>query len=208
MKMPRHNWFRVSAGALLGVSLMLVLSGCGTQYSSAPPIEFWPDMARQPKVGAQRESAFFADGIGNRPAVPGTVAVGDLREDDAFHTGQKDGLYVNNPIPVTKELLERGQQRFDIYCAPCHDRTGSGRGIVSVRAQGWIANSLIDERLTQFSDGEIFYVVSNGRRSMPGYRFQIDEKDRWAIVAYTRALQRAAAGTVNDVPADLRGDLR
>lgn len=207
MKMPRHNRLRLAAGALVG-GAMLMFASCGTQYSSKPPVEFFWDMARQPKVGAQQGSHFFADGKGNRPPVPGTVAVGHLKEDEAFYTGQQNGFYVNNPLPVTKELLQRGQQRFDIYCAPCHDRTGSGRGIVSVRSQGWIANSLIDERMTQFADGEIFYVISNGRRSMPGYRFQIDERDRWAIVAYTRALQRAATGTVNDVPADLRGDLR
>lgn len=208
MKMPRHNRFRLPAGALLGVAMLLMLGACGTRYSDKPPVEFWSDMARQPKVGAQQTSAFFADGKGNRPPVPGTVAVGRLKEDDAFHTGQQGGFYVNNPLPVTRELLERGQQRYDIYCAPCHDRTGSGRGIVSVRSQGWIANSIVDERITGFADGEIFYVISNGRRSMPGYRWQIDEADRWAIVAYTRALQRAAIGTVNDVPADLRGDLR
>jgi mono/diheme cytochrome c family protein len=194
--------------ACCGALAILALAGCGTRYSSAPPVEFWSDMARQPKVGAQQKSAFFANGHGTRAAVPGTVAVGFLKEDDAFYTGQQDGFYVNNPLPITPELMARGQERYDVYCAACHDRTGSGRGIVGIRAQGWVANSIIDERISAYQDGELFYVISNGRRSMPGYRWQIPERDRWAIVAYARALQRAAAGKVNDVPAELRSDLR
>lgn len=197
------------AFALCATLLLFTLAGCGTRYSSAPPVEFWGfDMARQPKVGTQEKSAFFSDHSGTRLPVPGTVAVGLLKEDDVFYTGQQGGFYVNNPLPVTAELMARGQERYDIYCTPCHDRTGSGRGIVGIRTQGWVANSLIDERISGFADGEIFYVVSNGRRTMPGYRWQIPEKDRWAIVAYTRALQRAAAGKVNDVPTELRSELR
>ncbi|MCW5964571.1 MAG: cytochrome c [Bryobacterales bacterium] len=208
MKMPKQISARRVAGLLLGMALVLSFSGCGVRYSEKPPIEIWSDMARQPKVEAQEPSAFFANKVGSRMAVPGTIAVGHLKEDDAFYTGQQNGFYVNNPVPVTKELLVRGQERYNIYCAPCHDRTGSGRGIVSLRSQGWIANSIIEDRIAEFADGELFYVISNGRRSMPGYRWQVTEQDRWAIVAYTRALQRAAIGTVSDVPADLRSDLR
>lgn len=208
MKMRKSSKPGRLALSILSLTLMAGLSACGIRYSEKPPVEFWSDMARQPKVQAQTPSAFFANGVGSRPAVPGTVAVGFLKEDDAFHTGQQNGFYVNNPLPVTKELLVRGQERYDIYCAPCHDRTGSGRGIVSLRSQGWIANSIIEDRIAEYPDGELFYVISNGRRSMPGYRWQITEQDRWAIVAYTRALQRAAKGSVADVPADLRSDLR
>lgn len=213
MKMlrPRRmcvRWFRGAFG-VCGVLLLFALAGCGTRYSSAPPVRFWHfDMARQPKLGPQERSEFFANHMGTRLPVPGTVAVGFLKADDAFYTGQQDGFYVNNPLAVTPELMAHGQERYDIYCAPCHDRTGSGHGIVGIRAQGWVANSLIDERIAGYADGEIFYVISNGRRSMPGYRWQIPEKDRWAIVAYTRALQRAAAGKINDVPTELRSELR
>ncbi|MCZ2152665.1 MAG: cytochrome c [Bryobacterales bacterium] len=197
-------------GVLLFGALVtaFLLTACGTRYSSAPPVEFWSDMARQPKVGVQASSAFFANHTGSRPPVPGTVAVGMLKENAAFYTGQQDGFYVNNPLAITPDLMARGEERYNIYCAPCHDRTGSGRGIVGIRAQGWVANSLIDSRISGYSDGELFYVISNGRRSMPGYRWQIPEKDRWAIVAYTRALQRAANGKITDVPAELRSELR
>ena len=211
MRNPRRVRFNRNHGALAlcGAFLLFALAGCGTRYSSSPPVEFRHfDMARQPKVGAQEKSEFFANHSGTRLPVPGTVAVGFLKEDDAFYTGQQGGFYVNNPLPISPELMARGQERYDIYCTPCHDRTGSGRGIVGIRTQGWVANSLIDERIAGYADGEIFYVISNGRRSMPGYRWQIPEKDRWAIVAYTRALQRAAAGKVNDVPTELRSELR
>ncbi len=208
MKMPNVPTNRHGVGLLLAVLLVLGFSACGVRYSEKPPIEFWSDMARQPKVEPQEPSAFFANKVGGRMPVPGTVAVGHLKEEDGFYTGQQNGFYVNNPVPVTKDLLIRGQERYDIYCAPCHDRTGSGRGIVSLRSQGWIANSIIEERIAQYADGELFYVISNGRRSMPGYRWQITEQDRWAIVAYTRALQRAAIGNVADVPTDLRSELR
>jgi hypothetical protein len=208
--MRTHSKYRMpKAFALAVVAIaMVVLAGCGTRYSSKPPVEFWSDMARQPKVKPQKPNDFFADNVGSRRPVPGTIPVGYLKDDTAFYTGQENGFYVNNPLPITKELLIRGQEKYDIYCAPCHDRTGSGRGIVSVRSQGWIANSLLDERIIEHADGELFDVISNGARSMPGYRWQIQERDRWAIVAYMRVLQRAAIGTIDDVPADLRSDLR
>jgi predicted component of type VI protein secretion system len=208
--MRTHNALGLSKTALLAsVCLLgLFLVGCGTRYSTKPPVEFWSDMARQPKVKAQKPNDFFANNIGSRRPVPGTIAVGYLKDDDSFFTGQRDGYYINNPLPLNKDLLIRGQERYDIYCAPCHDRTGSGRGIVSIRSQGWIANSLLDERIQEYPDGHLFHVISNGVRSMPGYRWQIEEKDRWAIVAYMRVLQRASIGTIEDVPADLRSDLR
>lgn len=207
MKMHRRNGWRYAVSGMALAALML-LGACGTRYSKEPPVEFWPDMARQPRVEAQEKSDFFANGRGNRMPVPGTVAVGQLKEDSAYYTGQQNGMYVNNPLPITEELMVRGQERYNVYCAPCHDRTGSGRGIVGLRAQGWVANSMIDERVTAYADGELFYVISNGRRSMPGYRWQIPESDRWAIVAYLRALQRAAAGKIEDVPTELRSELR
>jgi mono/diheme cytochrome c family protein len=110
-------------------------------------------------------------------------------------------------LPWNLQTLERGRERYDIYCAPCHDRTGAGRGIVAVRGN-WPAGDLRDARIQQLSDREIFEVISNGVRTMPAYRYQIAEQDRWAIVAYVRVLQRAARGTLADVPSDMRGDLR
>jgi mono/diheme cytochrome c family protein len=109
---------------------------------------------------------------------------------------------------LSMEVLENGPRRFNIYCSPCHDRTGSGRGIVALRSQGWIPASIHDDRVRQMVDGELFNVATYGRRSMPGYRHQITVEDRWAIVAYLRALQRTRMGTLGDVPPELQRDLR
>ncbi len=179
---------------LLGV---MVLAGCGGT-TRKPPLEFIPDMDRQPKFRVQGETNFFADRRMTRPPVPGTVARGTLAE---------TATPSRNPSPLSLELLERGRERYDIYCAPCHDRTGSGRGMVALRG-AWAPTDLREPRLRQISDGEIFDTITQGRRTMPPYRFQIPERDRWAIVAYVRALQRAAWATTDDVPPELRSQLR
>ena len=187
---------------------LLVLVGCAGSTSRKPPLEVFSDMDRQQKYKPQAANAFFADGRASRRPVPGTVAIGHLKEDDAFSTGVKDGMYVGrNPLPIDKATLARGQQRFNIYCSPCHDRTGSGHGIVAQKSS-WLPANLNDDRVRQMNDGEIFNVASYGRRSMPAHRFQVDDKDRWAIVAYVRALQRASAGTLADVPPELREEVR
>lgn len=194
--------------ASLAFLAALMLAGCAQMTTTSPPIEVFPDMDRQPKYKTQGASPFFADGRASQAPVPGTVAQGQLNEDEAFHAGLAGGVYVDrNPLGITMAGLERGRERFNIYCAPCHDRLGTGRGIVSLRSN-WIAGSLQDQRIRDMSDGEIFAVISVGRRTMPAYRFQISAGDRWAIVAYVRALQRTTSGTVEDVPADLRGELR
>lgn len=178
----------------------LLLAGCAGVTSRRPPIEVWPDMDRQPKVKAQAVP-------GQRP-VPGTVAVGHLIEDEVFRTGQENGMYAGkNPLPLNTATLRRGQERFDIYCAPCHDRTGSGHGIVAIRSS-WLPTNLQEPRVRNMTDGELFTVITQGRRTMPPYRYQIPERDRWTIVAYVRALQRATDGRLEDVPAELRGELR
>ena len=177
---------------------LLALAGCGPT-SRRPPIEIFSDMRRQPKFKAQTLVA--------RP-VPGTVAQGQLKEDEAYSTGISGGMYIGkNPLAINRENLLRGQERFNIYCAPCHDRTGSGHGIVSLRTS-WLPTSLLDRRVRDMVDGEIYTVISQGRRTMPGYRFQIPEPDRWAIVAYVRALERSSDASVEDVPPELRRELR
>jgi len=173
--------------------VLLALTGCGVT-TRQPPVEVFSDMRRQPIYKPQAASSFFADGRASRSAVPGTVAAGQLRE-------------VQNPLPVDAALLVRGQERFDIYCAVCHDRTGSGKGIIALRT-GWLPTSVLDERARKMSDSELFDVATNGIRSMPAYRFQVSERDRWAIIAYVRALQRAATGTLKDVPPELRPEVR
>jgi len=170
----------------------LALAGCGTT-SRKPPLEVFADMDRQLKLKPQAETSLFADGRASRPPVPGTVARGQLEDE---------------PAPaLTAALLERGRERYDIHCAPCHDRTASGRGIVAQRSS-WPAANLNEQRYRDMSDGQIFDTITNGKRTMPAYRFQIGARDRRAIVAYVRALQRASAGTLADVPPELRGELR
>jgi mono/diheme cytochrome c family protein len=187
--------------------LLLALAGCGTT-TRKPPIEIFPDMDRQPKYKALAQSPFFADGRASRMPPPGTVAVGQLRPDESYFTGIQGNLYLGrNPRPIDRALLARGRERFEIFCAPCHDRAGDGKGIVATRTS-WLAVNLHEERIVQMTDGELFHVVTYGRRTMPGYRFQISADDRWAIVAYIRALQRATQATLEDVPAELRKGVR
>ncbi len=157
-------------------------------------------MDRQPKVKAQTAGA--------RRPVPGTIAQGQWNEDDSYTTGISGGMYIGrNPLPINHATLSRGQERFNIYCAPCHDQTGHGHGIVSIRSS-WLPSNLHDPRQKNITDGELFAVITNGRRSMPAYRFQVPVDDRWSIVAYVRALQRSTSATLADVPAELKGDLR
>lgn len=194
------------AAALLALA-GLTLASCAGTTSKNPPIQLLNDMRQQPKYKPQGGSAYFGDGRAARHPVAGTIARGELKEDDAFHTGLVNGMYVGtNPVKITPELLGLGQQRFNTYCTPCHGRVGDGKGIVGTRAV-WIASNLQDDRVKNFSDGDLYDVISHGRRTMPGYRFQIVERDRWAIVAYLRALQRTTSGTVNDVPTELRTEL-
>jgi mono/diheme cytochrome c family protein len=194
--------------AVLLAVCAVILTGCAGHTSKSTPIVVFPDMDYQPRVDAQEASPIFADGRASRPPVPGTVARGMLKEDETFFTGLVNNQYVGkNPVIIDVELLQHGQQRFNTYCSPCHDRTGQGRGLVAQRAT-WIPTNLHEDRVKAFNDGEIFHVISNGRRSMPPYKVQISEHDRWAIVAYVRALQRTSSGTVEDVPQELRSELR
>jgi len=178
----------------------LSLSGC-TDRQRLTQVEVWDDMKRQPKVLPQSA---------NRRPVAGTIARGHLNLDDTYHTGMVDAeTYTGrNPEAIDADLLKLGQMRFNTYCSPCHDRTGSGKGIVAIRTPSWQPTNLLDPRIRAMADGEIFSVATNGRRTMPAYKFQVVEHDRWAIVAYVRALQRATSGTVADVPAELRAELR
>ena len=192
----------------LAVALgLLSLAGCGVT-TTKPPVEVFSDMRRQPKYKALEAGPFFSDGRASRPPVPGTVAAERLIGDEAFETGIAGKMYVGrNPRPIDAALLARGRERFDIYCSACHDRAGDGKGIVAVRT-AWLAVNLHDARILQMSDGEVFNVATYGRRTMPAYRFQTSAADRWAIVAYVRALQRAGQGAIEDVPLELHGQVR
>jgi hypothetical protein len=167
------------------------------------------DMQDQPKFIPLRPSSFFDDGRSERPLVEGTVARGHLDADTAFYTGKVDGKPVDTfPFPITHAVLNRGQDRFNIYCAPCHDRMGTGLGMIVRRGFDHPPPpSYHIDRLRQAPDGYLFDVITNGLGAMPDYAAQINAADRWAIVAYVRALQYSQHASVNDVPADARTEL-
>ncbi len=164
-------------------------------------------MTYQPKYLPLTESAFFKDGLSSRPLVPGTVARGQLHTNQLLYAGTLDGKIADTfPFPVTQAVLDRGQQRFNIYCAPCHGRTGYGDGMIVQRGYPAPPSFHID-RLRQVPVGYIFQVATNGLGQMPSYAAQVPPEDRWAIVAYIRALQLSQHATPNDVPADVRQQL-
>lgn len=190
------------------------LAGCARQTSRQSPVTFIPDMDYQGRYEPQGDRTFhggkpiFSDARASLRPVEGTVARGSLVNDEPFNTGVENSMYIGrNPLKVDAELLQYGQRRFNTYCSPCHDRTGQGRGIVAQRAT-WIPTNLQEPRAKQMNDGEIFNVITNGRRSMPPYKFQVVSRDRWAIVAYVRALQRTSTATVADVPEDRKAELK
>ena len=158
------------------------------------------DMHNQPKYRGLRASEFFPDGSSARPLVEGTVARGTLKEDEGFFTGKINKVDVKElPFPVDEQVLDRGQERFNIYCSPCHDKTGSGNGIVVQRGYRQ-PPSFHDDRLRQADAGHFFDVMTNGFGAMPDYKVQIAPRDRWAIVAYIRALQLSQHAAASDVP--------
>jgi mono/diheme cytochrome c family protein len=165
------------------------------------------DMHDQPKYKAQAKSDFFIDRRAGRPAVEGTVARGFLRADTLLYTGKTDGKPAETfPFAVTADVMARGQERYDIFCSPCHSRTGEGDGLV-VRRGYRRPPSFHDERLRAIAAGHFFDVITNGFGAMPDYAAQIPVEDRWAIVAYVRAIQRSHRNTLADVPAADRARL-
>jgi mono/diheme cytochrome c family protein len=175
----------------LALAFVVPLAGCARGCtSSRPPIHLNPSMDDQPKVRAQSASDFFFDGSSMRQPVPGTVPVGALKEDAAFVTGKgPDGQFVAaSPVAADDRVVERGRQRYVIYCQPCHDARGDGKGILFQRGNVPTA-SFHQEKLLKYTDGQIFDVITNGVGLMAGYRWPIPPADRWAIIAYVRVLQ-------------------
>jgi len=177
------------------LALLFVAAGCRQ------------DMQDQPKYDADAASTFFADGRANRPLVPGTVAHGSFHEDTAYFEGKKDGKPVAVlPVALSPELITRGRERYDIYCSPCHDRTGDGNGMIVQRGMRRPPSFHIP-RLREAAPGYFFDVISNGYGIMLNYRAQVSVEDRWAIIAYIRALQLSQNALLADVPADQRAAL-
>jgi hypothetical protein len=182
--------------ALLGAGICaLLLAACQQK------------MAEQPGYRPLAKSEFFDDGRSARPLVDGTVARGHLRADEPFYTGKANGKLVESfPFPVTKPVLLRGQERFNIYCSPCHDRLGTGRGMV-VRRGYYPPPSYHTERLRTAPPGYFFEIITRGFGVMPDYSQQVPPADRWAIIAYIRALQLSQHARVADLPDPVRREL-
>ena len=158
-------------------------------------------MQDQPKYKAFQASPFFEDGRASRPLVAHTVARGHLDDDTLLYTGKSGGvLAAVFPFPVTRAVLDRGHERYDIFCSPCHDRVGNGNGMIVQRGYRR-PPSLHDARLRAAATGYFFDVITNGFGVMPSYAMQVPVRDRWAIVAYIRALQLSQHATLADVPA-------
>lgn len=218
---------------LLGIVLVAILGFRG-ETSTLPPLEAFPDMVRQPKVRAQNPLDFFADTRGSRPPVDGTVPLGynyprpdgpatpntvpapaDLRlgalafsaGGDYINTGRIDGSWgTGMPLEVTPQLMMRGAERFNINCAICHGPTGAGDGIVKQYGLATVV-SLLDDRIRNMPDGEIFNTITHGKNTMMSYGGSVPVHDRWAIIAYLRALQRSQNATTADVPPEALPEL-
>ena len=187
----------------LALAPFVAVTGCARGCtSSRPPIHLNPSMDDQPKVLAQTASTFFYDGASMRQPVPGTVPIGGLKEDAAFFTGRgADGqLVATIPVTVDAALVERGRQRYVIYCQPCHDARGDGKGILFQRGNVPTA-SFHEDKILKYPDGQIFDIVTNGMGLMPAYRWPIPPADRWAIIAYVRELERKRLASAKGAPA-------
>lgn len=212
MRKSRRSYRLVSAirtrgwvpAATLVVGLALV--GCRGTTSPSPPIHINPNMDWQERFDPQAANPMYADGRAMRPLPAGTVARGFLREDTRFYFGRDEaGNFVASmPVPATAELLARGQERYQIFCSPCHGDAGDGQGIVTTGNYGYVpAPTYHTDNVRNQPDGYFYDSIVNGIRSMPGYGRQIPVADRWAIVAYIRALQRSQNADAADVPASV-----
>ena len=195
----------------LGVVTVMGIFGKRGHNFKEPPLEIFPDMDRQPKLRPQQPSLVFANGRSSQEPVPGTVARGDHYQNSPINTGREAGttnFIANIPVPVTEQVMARGQQRYEIYCTPCHGPQGDGTGIVKKYGYASI-RSLHEKIVVTQGDGEIFNTITYGfRTTMFPYGSQISIEDRWAIVAYVRALQRSRLGALDEVPAELKAGLK
>ena len=202
----RYVWL---AFLFVVVAALSVLGFRGS-LSSRPPLEVFPDMDHQPKYKPQQESRFFADGRTDRPLPANVVARGRSVEADPLFLGADDHMFRGKMpngdwargfpegVEVNNEFLARGRNRYDMFCAPCHGRLGDGNGITKLYGMG-ATPTYHDDRLRQMSEGEIYNTITNGKNTMYPYGDRVSVPDRWAIVAYLRALQRAQQGSIEDV---------
>jgi len=212
----------VLIGAALGAVVFGIL-GLPGRISRQPPVElygdrFFPGMDRQPKLRPQQPDPFFANGVSSQLPPPNTISRGHTEpgepietangkvfafENAPVNTGRVTGMtnFIDtNPLPVDEALLQRGRERFDIYCAPCHGRLGDGNGITKKIGDLAAVANLHDKRIVELADGEIFNTITAGKNTMGAYGPLMPVQDRWAVVAYLRALQLSWLGTKDDLP--------
>ena len=206
---------------VLAAAVVVGVLGFRGSHFRKPPLFIYPDMEFQTKLRPQKPNGFFPNGISSQPFVPGAIPRGEPiqttagpvypYEDAPVNTGRLPGatnFVENNPLPVTAQLIRRGQQRFTINCSPCHGQLGDGNGITKKLGAMAVVANLHDKRIVEMPDGEIFYVISNGRNLMGAYGPTVAVPDRWAIVAYLRALQLSRLGAVEDLPDPMKSTLK
>ncbi|MDQ7007867.1 MAG: cytochrome c [Acidobacteriota bacterium] len=215
--MPRPMVYLLILLVCLSFVPLAWIARARTRVSSQPRIHIVPDMDSQEKFKAQSASLLFSDGRAMRLPVDGTIAQGELQEDDHYYRGKVGEAFATTfpgQVRVDRALLERGRERYGIYCAPCHGQAGDGDGMVARRAEElgegtWTPPSnLHDQTVVERPVGHIYNTIANGIRNMPAYGSQVPVADRWAIVAYVRALQRSRRASIDEVPADKRSTLR
>lgn len=195
--------------------------GLRGQLFTKPPIDVFPEwgfpgMKYQPKYKTQSESKFFADGRSDRPLPQGVVATSfgpagqPLKADDHLYLGKNaDGAFARGfpaALRVDQAFLNHGRERYSIYCAPCHGALGDGQGVTKAYGMG-ATPTYADPRILALPEGEIFNTITNGKGNMQSYADKLSAEERWAVVLYVRALQRAQTGTLDDVPAEHRAEL-
>jgi mono/diheme cytochrome c family protein len=200
---------------------MFAIAGLQGRMSRKPPIEVFSDMDRQLKLRPQKPNGFFANGVSSQLPPAGTIARSEpietvngavyRFEDSPVNTGKIFGttnFVETNPLPVNGVLLRRGRERFDIYCAPCHGKLGDGNGITKIIGAMPAVANLHDKRIVEMADGEIFNTITFGKNTMGAYGPIVPAEDRWAIVAYLRALQLSWLGSTNDLSAEQQAVLK
>lgn len=241
-QMPKWVFALIISTAAIALIPFALAAKARSSRSNQPHIHIFPDMDFQPKYRSDQGTDLFADGRANRGQVAGTIARGGFPDDALFYRGVESGeqgdawttgfptTYPNSPevfaelrgtpFVVDMKLLKRGQQRYNIYCSPCHGYDGRGQGMVPERVKAgggvWLARNLVEAPdaegkggvVIQMANGQLFNTITNGFQTMTGYGGQITAADRWAIVAYVRALQRAQNASAEDIPADQRGSIR
>lgn len=203
----------------IAVLAVLLIAGKRGDVSRNRPIQIFPDMKRQLKLRPQTANGFFASGLSSQLPQPGTIAqekpllVAGKEvysfEDAPVNTGRVSGktnFIELNPFPMTAQLLARGQRQFNIYCAPCHGQTGEGNGVVKKFGMATV-RSVHEAIVVRQGDGEIFNTISHGKSTMQGYAAQLTVEDRWAVVAYVRALHLSRLGTADDLAPETRAKL-